>query len=69
MNADLATLSYSSDTSGSETVTVAASGTHGGSAIQEVLTVLTSGPPVITAPSFSDGRIEPGNGDQRDQCH
>jgi hypothetical protein len=51
VNADLTTLSYSSSASGSDTVTVAASGTHGGSATQQTLTVLTAGPPSITAPT------------------
>jgi hypothetical protein len=50
VDADLATLIYLSSTPGSDSVTVSASGTHGGSATPASFTVLTNAPPVITAP-------------------
>ena len=51
VDADLTTLAYLSSTPGSDTVTVTASGTYGGAGTPATFTVLTSGPPVISAPA------------------
>ena len=51
VNTDLTTLSYSSTTPGNDTISIAASGTHGGQANAASFIVQTNGMPIITAPA------------------
>ena len=51
VNADLATLTCKSAAVGADTITVVATGTHGGAATPASFSVQTVAPPTITAPS------------------
>ena len=51
VNDDLATLGYAASGTGTELVTVSATGTHGGAGLAQSFVIVTAGAPSITAPS------------------
>ena len=65
VNADLATLSDTDPSSGSDTITLTAKDSFNNSAQQQTIAVTASGGPVLTAPRCADGWAQPGDEDCR----
>ena len=65
MNADLATLSDTDPSSGSDTITLTAKDSFNNSAQQQTIAVTASGGPVLTVPRCADGCAQPGDDDSR----
>ena len=65
VNADLATLSDTDPSSGSDTITLTAKDSFNNSAQQQTIAVTASGLPVLTAPVDGDGCAQSGDEDYR----